>query len=261
MLEILFPAWLTGILLSLITAPLGSFVVWRKMAYFGDTLAHSALLGVTLGIFLHINPYVAILILTVLLAILMVWLESNTQYSIDTLLGIIAHSCLSLGVVTVALLQNVRVDLMAYLFGDLLALGFDDLYFIAIGVSIVLGILIFFWQPLLSITVSPELAQIEGLNVARLRLLLMLLTALTIALSMKFVGALIITSLLIIPSATARRFAKTPETMVIIAIFVSMISITLGLTLSAFYDTPSGPSVVISSTFLFILSLFKKENN
>lgn len=261
MLEILFPAWLTGILLSLITAPLGSFVVWRKMAYFGDTLAHSALLGVTLGIFLHINPYVAILILTVLLAILMVWLESNTQYSIDTLLGIIAHSCLSLGVVTVALLQNVRVDLMAYLFGDLLALGFDDLYFIAIGVSIVLEILIFFWQPLLSITVSPELAQVEGINIKRMQFLLMILTALTIALSMKFVGALIITSLLIIPAATAKRFARSPEVMVIIAIFVSMISITLGLTLSAFYDTPSGPSVVISSTFLFILSLFKKENN
>ncbi|QEH08997.1 zinc ABC transporter permease subunit ZnuB [Histophilus somni] len=261
MLEILFPAWLTGILLSFITAPLGAFVVWRKMAYFGDTLAHSALLGVTLGIFLHINPYVAILILTVLLAILMVWLESNTQYSIDTLLGIIAHSCLSLGVVTVALLQNVRVDLMAYLFGDLLALGFDDLYFIAIGVSIVLGILIFFWQPLLSITVSPELAQVEGINIKRMQFLLMILTALTIALSMKFVGALIITSLLIIPAATAKRFARSPEMMVIIAIFVSMISITLGLTLSAFYDTPSGPSVVISSTLLFVLSLFKKENN
>ncbi|MBN6710833.1 zinc ABC transporter permease subunit ZnuB [Haemophilus haemoglobinophilus] len=260
MLEILLPAWLTGILLSFITAPLGAFVVWRKMAYFGDTLAHSALLGVALGLFLHINPYIAILILTILLAIVMVWLESNTQYSVDTLLGIIAHSCLSLGVVTVALLQNVRVDLMAYLFGDLLAIGLEDLYFIAMGVSIVLGILIYFWRPLLSITVSPELAQVEGINIKRMRFLLMILTALTIALSMKFVGALIITSLLIIPAATARRFAKSPEIMVLIAVFVSMISITLGLALSAFYDTPTGPSVVISSTFLFILSLFKKEN-
>ncbi|OOS01829.1 zinc ABC transporter permease [Canicola haemoglobinophilus] len=260
MLEILLPAWLTGILLSFITAPLGAFVVWRKMAYFGDTLAHSALLGVALGLFLHTNPYIAILILTILLAIIMVWLESNTQYSVDTLLGIIAHSCLSLGVVTVALLQNVRVDLMAYLFGDLLAIGLEDLYFIAMGVIIVLGILIYFWRPLLSITVSPELAQVEGINIKRMRFLLMILTALTIALSMKFVGALIITSLLIIPAATARRFAKSPEIMVLIAVFVSMISITLGLALSAFYDTPTGPSVVISSTFLFILSLFKKEN-
>lgn len=115
MFEILFPAWLTGMLLSLITAPLGAFVVWRKMAYFGDTLAHSALLGVALGIFLDINPYLSIVLLTLILAILMVWLEGKTQFSVDTLLGIIAHSCLSLGVVTVGLLQNVRVDLMAYL--------------------------------------------------------------------------------------------------------------------------------------------------
>ena len=162
MFEILFPALLTGLLLSLITAPLGAFVVWRKMAYFGDTLSHSALLGVALGIFLQINPYVAIVILTIILAVLMVWLESNTQFSVDTLLGIIAHSCLSLGVVTVGLLKNVRVDLMSYLFGDLLAINFNDLPYIGSGVVIVLGTLLYFWQALLSTTVSPELAQVKN---------------------------------------------------------------------------------------------------
>lgn len=259
MFEILFPAWLTGILLSLITAPLGAFVVWRKMAYFGDTLSHSALLGVALGIFLQINPYLAILILTVLLAVMMVWLEENTSFSVDTLLGIISHSCLSLGVVAVGLLQNVRVDLMAYLFGDLLAMNYQDLLLIGTGVIIVLGNLIYFWKPLLSTTISPELAQVEGINTSKMRMLLMILTALTIALSMKFVGALIITSLLIIPAATARRFAKTPESMVIIAVFLSMIAITLGLIFSALYDTAAGPSIVIASAFLFLLSLMQKE--
>ncbi|WP_118806193.1 zinc ABC transporter permease subunit ZnuB [Haemophilus haemolyticus] len=259
MFEILFPALLTGILLSLITAPLGVFVVWRKMAYFGDTLSHSALLGVALGIFLQVNPYIAIVVLTLILAIAMVWLESNTQFSIDTLLGIIAHSCLSLGVVTVGLLQNVRVDLMSYLFGDLLAINYTDLIYIGIGVIIVLSTLIYFWQSLLSTTVSPELAQVEGINIKKMRFILMILTALTIALSMKFVGALIITSLLIIPAATARRFARTPESMVGWAIVVSMLSIIAGLILSAFYDTAAGPSVVICSALLFVLSLFKKE--
>ena len=254
MFEILFPAFLTGILLSLITAPLGVFVVWRKMAYFGDTLSHSALLGVALGIFLQVNPYIAIVVLTLILAIAMVWLESNTQFSIDTLLGIIAHSCLSLGVVTVGLLRNVRVDLMNYLFGDLLAINYTDLIYIGIGVIIVLSTLIYFWQ-----SVSPELAQVEGINIKKMRFILMILTALTIALSMKFVGALIITSLLIIPAATARRFARTPESMVGWAIVVSMLSIIAGLILSAFYDTAAGPSVVICSAFLFVLSLFKKE--
>ena len=144
MFDILFPAWLTGMILSLITAPLGAFVVWRKMAYFGDTLSHSALLGVALGIFLQINPYIAILILTLLLSVAMVWLENNTQFSVDTLLGIIAHSCLSIGVVTVGLLQNVRVDLMSYLFGDLLSINYEDLIYIGIGAIIVLATLFYF---------------------------------------------------------------------------------------------------------------------
>ncbi|OOF67569.1 zinc ABC transporter permease subunit ZnuB [Rodentibacter caecimuris] len=261
MVEILFPALLTGILLSFITAPLGAFVVWRKMAYFGDTLAHSSLLGVALGLFLQTNPYITIMILTVILAIFMVCLESRTAFSVDTLLGIIAHSCLSLGIVTVGLMENIRVDLMAYLFGDLLAMTYQDLAYISTGVCTVLGLLIYFWKPLLSMTVSPELAQVEGINIQKMRIILMLMTAFTIALSMKFVGALIITSLLIIPSATARRFAKTPEAMVIIAIIISMISVIGGLSLSAVYDTAAGPSVVICSALLFVLSLFGSNNN
>ncbi|WP_373778862.1 zinc ABC transporter permease subunit ZnuB [Glaesserella sp.] len=261
MFEILFPAWLAGCLLTFITAPLGAFVVWRKMAYFGDTLAHSALLGVALGIFLQIDPYISVILMTVLLALGLVWLESHSNHSVDTILGIIAHCTLSLGVMTISLLDNVRVDLVSYLFGDLLAIGYNDVLFITIGVICIATILGYFWKKLISITVSPELAQIEGLNVARLRLLLMVLTALTIALSMKFVGALIITSLLIIPSATARRFAKTPETMVGYAILFSILSVTGGLIFSAFKDTPAGPSVVVCAGLLFLISLCKKEYN
>ncbi|EQA15314.1 high-affinity zinc uptake system membrane protein znuB [Glaesserella parasuis 174] len=261
MFEILFPAWLAGVFLTFITAPLGAFVVWRKMAYFGDTLSHSALLGVALGIFLQIDPYIAVILMTVILALCLVWLEQHSTHSVDTLLGIIAHCSLSLGVITISLLDNVRVDLMSYLFGDLLAIGFNDVLFIGIGVIGIATLLALYWKKLLAITVSPELAQIEGLNVARLRLLLMLLTALTIALSMKFVGALIITSLLIIPSATARRFAKTPETMVIYAIGLSILSVSGGLLLSALKDTPAGPSVVVCAGTLFLFSLIKKEAN
>ncbi|MBV6540136.1 zinc ABC transporter permease subunit ZnuB [Ursidibacter maritimus] len=261
MFEILFPAWLAGLLLAFITAPLGAFVVWRKMAYFGDTLSHSALLGVALGIFLDINPYIAVIIMTIALALGLVWLEKSSNHSADTLLGIIAHSSLSLGIITISLLDNVRVDLMSYLFGDLLAIDFNDVIFIAIGVILIAALLAIFWQKFLSITISPELAQIEGLKVSQLRLLLMLLTALTIALSMKFVGALIITSLLIIPAATARRFAATPEKMVGYAILFSILSVTGGLLFSGLKDTPAGPSVVICATFLFLLSLFKKQYN
>lgn len=259
MFDILFPAWLAGALLTFITAPLGAFVVWRKMAYFGDTLSHSALLGVAFGLFLQIDPYLSVIMMTLALAALLVWLEKRADYALDTVLGIIAHTTLSLGVVTVSLLDNVRVDLMSYLFGDLLATHYQDLSLIALGVSVVLGVLSIFWKQFLAMTVSPALAQIEGLNVNRLRLLLMLLTALTIALSIKFVGALIIASLLIIPAAIARRFARTPEGMVFYAWIFSLLSLTGGLLFSAWKDTPAGPSVVLCAGLLFALSLMRKN--
>lgn len=261
MFDILLPAWLAGFLLTFITAPLGAFVVWRKMAYFGDTLSHSALLGVALGIFLQINPYIAVIVMTIILALGLVWLEQHSNHSVDTLLGIIAHTSLSLGVLTIALLNNVRVDLMGYLFGDLLAIHYDDVGIIGAGVLLIGTIIFFFWQRFLSITISPELAQIEGLNVSRLRLLLMLLTAMTIALSMKFVGALIITSLLIIPAATARRFARTPEQMVMYAMGFGWLSVSGGLLLSATKDTPAGPSVVVCAGLFFLITLLKKTHN
>lgn len=258
MFDILLPAWIAGTLLTLITAPLGAFVVWRKMAYFGDTLSHSALLGVAFGIFLNIDPYIAVILMTIVIALALIWLEKHANQSLDTLLGIISHTTLSLGVITIALLNNVRVDLMSYLFGDLLAISYLDMGLIAIGVIFVGSILLFFWRDFLMVTINPELAQIEGLNVEKIRLILMLLTALTIALSMKFVGALIITSLLIIPSATARRFAQTPETMVLYAILFSLLAVSGGLLFSALKDTPAGPSVVVCAGVLFLLSLLKK---
>ena len=189
----------------------------------------------------------------------LVWLEKRPQLAIDTLLGIMAHSALSLGLVVVSLMSNIRVDLMAYLFGDLLAVTPEDLISIAIGVVIVVAILFWQWRNLLSMTISPDLAFVDGVKLQRVKLLLMLVTALTIGVAMKFVGALIITSLLIIPAATARRFARTPEQMAGVAVLVGMVAVTGGLTFSAVYDTPAGPSVVLCAALLFILSMMKKQ--
>lgn len=260
MIELLLPGWIAGTLLALTAGPLGSFVVWRRMSYFGDTLAHASLLGVAFGLLLNVNPFFAVIVVTLLLAIGLVWLERRPTLGVDTLLGIMAHSALSLGLVVVALMSNVRVDLMAYLFGDLLSVTYDDIIMIAIGVAVVLGILWWQWRPLLSVTISPELAHVDGVNLERVRMILMLVTALTIGLAMKFVGALIITSLLIIPAATARRFSRTPEQMAGIAVIIGILAVTGGLTFSAFYDTPAGPSVVLCATAMFILSLSKKQS-
>ncbi|MBE3668747.1 hypothetical protein BOO25_07260 [Vibrio navarrensis] len=261
MIEFLLPSILAGIGIALIAGPLGSFVVWRKMAYFGDTLAHASLMGLALGFLLDINLYLALVVCCLTLAVILVTLQKQQLIASDTLLGILAHSALSIGLVAVSFLDNVRVDLMSYLFGDLLAVSAQDLLFIYAGVVAIAAALFIFWRPLLSTTVNEELAAVEGVNTDLIRLVLMLMVGIVIAVGMKFVGALIMTSLLIIPAATARRFASSPEQMAFTAAFLGVISVLSGLTLSWHFDTPAGPSVVISATSLFVLSQFVPRNS
>ena len=259
MLEFLLPSILAGLGIALIAGPLGSFVVWRKMAYFGDTLAHASLMGLALGFLFNINLYLALLICCLMLAVLLVTLQKQKLVATDTLLGILAHSALSLGLVAVSFLDNVRVDLMSYLFGDLLAVSPTDLVFIYTGAGVIGLVLATFWRPLLSTTVNEDLAAVDGINIDLMRLILMLLVGIVIAVGMKFVGALIMTSLLIIPAATARKFSSTPEQMALFASIIGSIAVCGGLSLSWFYDTPAGPSVVISASAMFMLSQMVKS--
>lgn len=256
MIELLLPSLLAGLSLTCLTGPLGTFVVWRRMSYFGDTLSHAALLGVAFGFLLNINLFYAIILVTLILAIGLLWLESQKQLPVDTLLGILAHSALSLGLVVISLMNNIRIDLMGYLFGDLLSITMFDVYQIVICVVTIGLLLIWRWNHFLFITVSEELAFSHGINVPITKFILTILLALTIGIAMKFIGALIITALLIIPAATAKYYAKNPESMAIIAILIGMISIIGGILFSLFYDTPTGPSVVLSNTCLFFISLF-----
>ncbi|PML80925.1 zinc ABC transporter permease subunit ZnuB [Enterovibrio norvegicus] len=259
MLEFLTIPVLAGILIAAAVGPLGSFVVWRKMAYFGDTLAHASLLGLSLGFIFQVNLNVALVASCLLIAMLLVGLQRKSSVSTDTLLGIIAHTSLSLGLVSISLVDDLRVDLMAYLFGDLLSVSSTDLGWIALGCGLVTLTLIKMWRPLLAITVNEELARVDGYNVDRLRLVLMLMVGLVIAIAMKFVGALIITSLMIIPAATARRFSTSPEKMAILASVIGVLSVLGGISLSWFEDTPAGPSVVVFAGLLFFISQFRRQ--
>jgi zinc transport system permease protein len=254
MADFLLNALLAGLALALVAGPLGSFVVWRRMAYFGDTLSHAALLGVALGLMLDVSPTLAVTVGCVLLAVLLVTLQSRQPLASDTLLGILAHSTLSLGLVVLSFMQDVRIDLMGYLFGDLLAVGPTDLAWIIGGSALVLVLLALLWRPLLAITVHEELARVEGLPVAAIRLSLMLLIAVVIAVAMKIVGVLLITSLLIIPAAAAQRHARTPEQMALGASLLGIIAVCGGLSLSWYQDSPAGPSIVVSAAALFLLS-------
>jgi zinc transport system permease protein len=251
--DFLMRALLGGFGVALAAGPLGTFIVWRRMAYFGDTLAHSGLLGVMLGALLRVDPHLGVVVTCLLVALALVVLQRQRGLATDTLLGILAHATLSLGLVTLAFLETVRVDLVGYLFGDILAINAADLYWIWSGGLLALSALAGLWRPLLAITVHEELARVEGVAVFPVRLAFMLLIAIVIAVAMKVVGILLITSLLIIPAAAARRFARSPEIMAALASLFGGAAVGLGLWASLRWDTPAGPSVVVAATALFAL--------
>ncbi len=242
-----------GLGVALVAGPFGSFVVWRRLAYFGDTLAHSALLGVALGFLLHVNLTLGIILICQLLAIMLFFGQQQRHLASDTLLGIFAHGALSLGLVVLAFMESVRVDLMSYLFGDILAIGTTDLCWIYLGGGVALVALIWIWKPLLMITIHEDLARVEGVPVDRINWLFLALIALVVAIMMKVVGLLLVTALLIIPAATARRFATGPEKMAILAAMVGCLAVLGGLYGSFQWDTPSGPSIVVAACLLFLI--------
>lgn len=248
-------ALVAGIGLALTTGPLGCFVVWRRMAYFGDTMAHSALLGVAVAVLLDINMMAGVFAVATLVSMALLLLQKRGALSTDALLGILSHSTLALGLVLVAFMTWVRIDLMAFLFGDILAVSRLDIAFVYGGGLVILAVVAWMWRPLLASTVSAELAEAEGLDPGRARLVFMLLMAAVIAIAMKIVGILLITSLLIIPAATARRFAATPEQMAVLASLLGAVAVMGGLFGSLRFDTPSGPSIVVAALAIFILSL------
>ena len=237
--------------MALVAGPFGSFVIWRRMAYFGDTLAHASLLGVALGFVLHLNPAVGVFVVCAGVALLLLSLTRRKRLPGDAILGILSHGALSLGLVTVAFLETLRVDLMAYLFGDVLAVTRGDLFWIYGGGIAALAALFVLWRPLLAMTVHEELARVEGVRVDLVQSAFVLLLAAVVALMMKVVGMLLITALLIIPAAAARRFARSPEAMAAAAALLGCVAVGGGLWGSLRWDTPAGPSVVVAAAALF----------
>ncbi len=248
-------ALIAGIGVALMAGPLGCFIIWRKMAYFGDTMAHSALLGVALSLLFAVNLTLSVFVVATAISVLLILLERRRALSTDSLLGILAHSTLAVGLVIVSFLTWVRVDLISFLFGDILSVTRTDIVIVWLGGLVVVGAIVALWRPLLAATVSPEIAQAEGLRPETARFVFMLLMALVIAIAMKIVGIMLITSLLIVPAATARRFAKTPEAMAVIASLIGAVSVVTGLYASLYYDTPSGPSIVVAAMLLFVAGM------
>ena len=254
----------TGV--ALLAGPLGCFIVWRRLAYFGDTLSHSALLGVAMALLLNMNITLTVFVISVAVSMLLILLQRRASLSSDALLGLLAHATLAVGLVVLAFMTWVRVDLMGFLFGDILAITAGDTAIIWGGGLVVLALVSFIWKPLLASTVSYEIAVAEGLRPDLANFLFMVLMAGVIAISMKIVGVLLITALLIIPAATARRFSGNPEIMAVMASILGAASVWLGLEGSLKWDTPAGPSIVVAALAFFIISVlplpkFKRQKN
>ena len=249
-------ALLAGIALALVAGPLGCVVVWRRMAYFGDTLAHSALLGVALAVSAELVPIIGVVCIGVVLAALLFWLERRRELSPDTLLGILSHSALALGLIVFSLIQSriPGIDLMAYLFGDILAVNQAEIAWMFGGTVFILLVFAWLWRPLIAISVNEDLARTDGVRVELVRFVFMLLLAMVIAAAIKVVGILLVTALLIIPAASARAFSSTPVQMVVLSTLVAITAVFIGLAASFYQDLPAGPAIVVAAATGFFIT-------
>ncbi len=249
-------ALLGGIGVAMVAGPLGCVIVWRRMAYFGDTMAHGALLGVALGILLDWAPFAGVLSVTLTIALLLLLLQRQARVSVDTLLGILSHGSLAFGLVAIAVIGSRRVNLFGYLFGDILAINQQELAIIFTGGLVILVALAAIWRPLLALTVNEDLARAEGVPVQAVRMAYMLLIAGVIAMAMKIVGILLVTSMLIIPAAIARIFSRSPEAMAGGAMLAGFLAVVIGLFVSLKLENiPAGPAIVSTSVLFYAASV------
>ncbi len=255
-------ALIAGVGIALVTGPLGCFIIWRRLAFFGDTLAHSALLGVTLAFTFDVSISLSVFIISSIIALILLRLQKNTKLPGDALLGLLAHSSLALGLVVIGFLSFIRFDIMGFLFGDILAVSNTDLITIWVGGAIILLILKSIWKPLFASTVNYDLAQAEGMSPEKANAIFTVLLAAIIAISIKMVGLLLITGMFIMPAAMARNLSNNPKQMVILSIIGGLLSVLIGLFSSLELNTASGPSIITAALFLFVLSLikFKKKS-
>ncbi len=251
--DFMLRAFLAGIAVALAAGPLGCFVLWRRMAYFGDATAHAAILGVALALWFSISVLAGVLFTSLLMALLVSAL-TRKGHGIDAALGVLSHAALAIGVVAISFLPGVRLDLQAFLFGDILAIAPRDLALIWAGALLVTLLLAWRRQSLLTATVSEDLAFASGLDPRREQLILALTLALVVAISLKLVGALLISAMLIIPAAAARPLARNPESMALAALLIALLAVAGGLGAANWFDTPAGPGIVTAATILFTLT-------
>ncbi|MBL6785100.1 MAG: metal ABC transporter permease [Rickettsiales bacterium] len=253
MTEILFKALLSGIFIACLTSMIGCFIVWRRMAYFGDSLAHSALLGIAIGLLFGFNVHFGIIAIAIIFALILSYLEHKSLLTSDTILGILAHSSLAIGLLIVSFTGIGEIDLHDFLLGDILDISWINILYIFSALLVTTMIMLKFWHKFILISLNKDLAHIQGVKVFRLQFLFLLLVAITVASTIQIIGVLLISSMLIIPAATSRIISRTPIAMCIVTIACSILAVIVGTVLSYNYNAPSGPAIIIAAIFIMLL--------
>jgi zinc transport system permease protein len=251
--DFLWRATLGAALLGAAAGPIGCFVLWRRMAYLGESVAHMGLLGAAIGLLMGISPLIGVSMLAIVAALLMARAGDNLIPA-GTFVGIVGHAGLALGFILLATMETVRTDLLGYLFGDVLALSNNDLMGIGAASTFILLGCVFFWRAWLMQTVNSDIARAEGRTGRLADVAFLILVAALVAFGLRVVGALLIVALLIIPPAAARPLSRTPEAMAIWAAIVGAISAPLGLAAAYWKDIPAGPAIVLAAVVLFIVT-------
>ena len=251
----LLRALAASLALAVVAAPLGSLVIWNRLAYFGETISTASLLGIALGLALGIDITAPVIAVTLAMAGLLILLSRQKIVPLDAILGLMHHGALALGVIATLSLSGPGVDLMGYLFGDIFAVTTTDLYWVFGGGALVLAVLSRLWQPMLRLAVHEELASAEGVNRDAVKAIFIVLLSLTIAIAIKIVGALLVIAFLIVPAVAARPLSSTPERMALLAALIAAVSVLLGLGLSVNFDVPGGPAIVVFMAIIAGLSV------
>ncbi|HAR75860.1 MAG TPA: DNA repair protein [Psychrobacter sp.] len=253
-LAIIAPAWIAGSILSLLSAPLGCLVLWRRMAFFSDALAHGTLLGVALAVWWQLPMGIGIALVSIIVVFGLVLIDDE-RLPADAVLAVVAVSLLCLGLLALTQLTNQQANVLGFLFGNLLELGWADLPLLAGSVLIGLGLLAYIWPAQIKLATHEALARIQGINPTRQRLFFMGVLAGFCAIALQAVGSLLISGLLVLPALTARLYSTSPKRMVIIALIVAQLGVTLGVWGSVWLDIQTGLSIVLILASLFFIAL------
>ena len=253
-LAIIAPAWIAGSILGLLSAPLGCLVLWRRMAFFADALAHGTLLGVALAVWWQLPMGIGVALVSIAVVLGLVLIDDE-RLPVDAVLAVVAVTLLCLGLLTLTQLTNQQANVLGFLFGNLLELDWADLPLLAVSVALGLALLIYIWPAQIKLATNESLARIQGIDPTRQRLFFMGLLAGFCAIALQAVGSLLISGLLVLPALTARLYSTAPKQMVIIALVIAQLGVTLGVWGSIWLDIQTGLSIVLVLAIIFFAAL------